>query len=377
MKYRLVELLCCPLCRADLVVSCDDQMRRQASGGPVFGCQRYCALERTAHVPSQARCAECAGLEIVSGTLSCVACRSQFPIVGSVPWLLSQVQTPVSREVSDTIALYSHLWTRVEADAPQLSTHVEAVENTLGEPVVRGRLGLDAGSGRGADTLAMAKRHPSVELVSVDISEGIYVTRHITDGLPNVHVIRGSVLELPLRSETYDFVYSFGVLHHTPNPLRGMQELARVLKRGRQVSIYLYEDHSDNPWKAVPLKAVTMLRALTARLHPFVLSSLCYLLSPIVVLVFSVPAQIMRRFERTRRLADQLPFNFGTSPFSVHADLLDRLGAPIEERYNRAQLLSMLERCQLKAEHLVQMQASAGWVVRGTKACATSEAQPG
>lgn len=285
----------------------------------------------------------------------------------SVPWLFEHPSAGTKNVLSETVALYSHIWNRIAPPASEDPVHIDGVEEALGEPVVQGTTGLDAGSGCGSDTFAMASRYPSVEIISVDISEGVYATRRATEGLPNVHVVRGSVLELPLKSDICDFAYSFGVLHHTPNPLKGLQEIARALKARGCVSLYLYEDHSDNPWKAIPLKAVAMLRALTVKLDTHVLSGLCYLLSPLAVLFFSVPARILQQFEKTKILADKMPFNFGTSLFSVHADLLDRFGAPIEVRYSRQGVIDLLRQGGLTDVQTTKLDATAGWVARGVK----------
>jgi len=369
MKYRLVELLCCPSCAGDLELSGIKQVARPGACR-VFTCQRYCALDRTARIPPLDRCTDCAGIEIVAGTLDCRSCQKRFPIVESIPWLFDPAHAPSSRTFSDTIALYSYLWTRTDSDISQNPTHVEGVEEALGEPVVQGGLWLDAGSGSGADTVAMASRHPSVEVISVDISEGVYETYRRAAWLPNVHVVRGSVLALPLKSGICDFAYSFGVLHHTSDPEGGMREIARVVKAQGPVSLYLYEDHEGNPWKAIPLKVVSVSRRVTTRLGPQALSALCYLLSPLVVIIFSIPARIMRRFERTSGLAKRMPFNFGTSLFSVHDDLLDRFGAPIEVRYNRAGVTTLLRASGLLAIKTGKLKASAGWVAQGLKASA-------
>lgn len=76
------------------------------------------------------------------------------------------------------------------------------VEGTLGEPVVHGAIGLEAGSGNGRDTCFLGRRHPATELISLDMSEGVYQTRRRTSGLPNIHVVRASVLALPVKSRS-------------------------------------------------------------------------------------------------------------------------------------------------------------------------------
>lgn len=284
-----------------------------------------------------------------------------------MPWLFEPDAGHSGPVLSETVSLYSHVWSAVAGTEPQGPPHVEGIEEALGESVVQGTLGLDAGSGCGGDTETMARRHPSVEIVSLDMSEGVYETRRRTAALPNVHVVRGSVLSVPLRSGLCDFGYSFGVLHHTTDPPRGLREIVRVLKPGGPLSLYLYEDHGGNPWKALPLRAVSALRRVTTKLPPLVLSCLCYALSPVVVLVFSVPARIMARFGPTRALAERMPFNFGTGPFSVHADLMDRLGAPIEVRYSREGFASLMRDGGLGALRVTQLARSAGWVGRGVK----------
>jgi SAM-dependent methyltransferase len=265
------------------------------------------------------------------------------------------------------MALYSHLWTNIRPAGPPTSTHLDHVEATLKDSVVTGRIGLDAGSGSGQDTLAMASRNPSIEVISLDVSEGVYETRWRTAELHNVHVVRASVLSIPLQSGICDFAYSFGVLHHTVDPRQGLGEIVRILKEGGRTFLYLYEDHADNPWKAIPLRLVTALRRITTRLPPKLLSALCFLLSPLIVLSFSLPARLLQSIKWTKALAGSIPFNFGTTLFSVHSDLVDRFGAPIEVRYNQKALAALLSSCLLDDIAMARIRLSAGWVARGIK----------
>ena len=51
---------------------------------------------------------------------------------------------------------------------------------------------------------------------------------------------QADALSLPFETEEFDFVYSLGVLHHTPNPQKGIDEIHRVLKKGGRCFIVLY-----------------------------------------------------------------------------------------------------------------------------------------
>lgn len=49
---------------------------------------------------------------------------------------------------------------------------------------------------------------------------------------------------LPFPDETFDYAYSWGVLHHTPAIAQAIGEIHRVLKRGAGVGVMLYHRHS-------------------------------------------------------------------------------------------------------------------------------------
>ena len=118
------------------------------------------------------------------------------------------------------------------------------------------------------------------------MSDGIYNTGRLVKGLGNVMAVKCSALDLAVKSSSLDFAYSFGVLHHTPDPYRCMREIARILKKGCPAFIYLYEDHSENLFKYIALKIVTMVRLITTRLPKKILYVLSWMLAPFVFIIF-------------------------------------------------------------------------------------------
>jgi ubiquinone/menaquinone biosynthesis C-methylase UbiE len=50
--------------------------------------------------------------------------------------------------------------------------------------------------------------------------------------------------ELPFEDNTFDYVYSWGVLHHSPNTKKSIAELYRVMKRGARAGVMLYHRRS-------------------------------------------------------------------------------------------------------------------------------------
>lgn len=53
---------------------------------------------------------------------------------------------------------------------------------------------------------------------------------------------------LPFADASFDVVYSNGVLHHTPDTERAVQEAHRVLRAGGIAKVMLYHRHSLNYW---------------------------------------------------------------------------------------------------------------------------------
>ncbi len=50
------------------------------------------------------------------------------------------------------------------------------------------------------------------------------------------------------RPESFDLVYSLGVLHHLEDPLAGVRALAKLVRPGGELRLYVYRTLEDEPW---------------------------------------------------------------------------------------------------------------------------------
>ncbi|HJX13210.1 MAG TPA: class I SAM-dependent methyltransferase [Dehalococcoidales bacterium] len=114
--------------------------------------------------------------------------------------------------------------------------------NAIPLDIFKGKRCLDAGCGGGRGSILMAENGAS-EVIAFDLSEkNIATTRRWArrKGLNSIKVRQGSLMELPFADEEFDIIWCNGVLHHSNEPDRGLQEITRVLKTGGNLWLYLY-----------------------------------------------------------------------------------------------------------------------------------------
>ncbi len=333
MKTALLQQLACPVCRGGLALN-DVQARDDQ--------------------------------EVLTGLLRCEACGRGYPVAGGIP----DLRSPDGREREQRIGrTYGYVWSRSRQAGGRTvpsRLHIERVRETAAGLEIQGPWALEIGCGPGRDIAALAAEYPGIQWIGMDIHAAWPELAALARQRSNLHFVRGSALAAPFPAQRFGFAYSYGVLHHTPDPEQGFRELVRVLAPGRAFAVYLYEAHEGSPAKRAALAAVTVVRGLTRRLPPTLLYGLCTLASPLVVLCFSWPARLLSWFPGSRALSARIPFHFGRGLFSLTTDLYDRFGSPIERRYTAAELQGWYRRAGLDAR-LAHPADVAGWIGWGWK----------
>lgn len=125
---------------------------------------------------------------------------------------------------------------------------------------VIGKSVLDAGCGGGRYTVAWRKLGAN-PVTGIDISEiGISDAHQRVSkaGIDGVEFKTGNNLELPFQDNSFDIVFSNGVLHHTSNWKQGIAELVRVLKPNGMGWLYLIENPGGLFWDIIEILRVVM-----------------------------------------------------------------------------------------------------------------------
>jgi 2-polyprenyl-3-methyl-5-hydroxy-6-metoxy-1,4-benzoquinol methylase len=145
---------------------------------------------------------------------------------------------------------------------------------------------LDAGCGAGrfAEVALAAGAH----VVALDYSTAVDACYANLREHPNLHVVQGDIYALPFARKSFPFVYSLGVLQHTPDVARAFAALPAMVTGGGRLCV----DYYEKSWKSIGHPKY-WLRPLTKQMPKTTLFSLLQKAVPALLrfsrLVGSVP----------------------------------------------------------------------------------------
>jgi SAM-dependent methyltransferase len=194
------------------------------------------------------------GSEVLEGSLRCTSCGATFAISRGVPRLAPDGLTPPERA---TAHAFGEQWKLLSRLLPSYQAEFESYLTPTDSAELRGLVVLDAGCGMGKFSLAAALAGART-VIGVDLSDAVDVAYERLRHVPNAHVVQGDLNRLPFRPQTFDFVFSIGVLHHTPDPERAFRSVVDLAAKGGRVFVWLYAREGNeafirwvDPWRSV------------------------------------------------------------------------------------------------------------------------------
>jgi SAM-dependent methyltransferase len=132
---------------------------------------------------------------------------------------------------------------------------------------IAGMAGLDAlecGCGGGQHTAFMAESARSVTAVDLNTTD---IARERNRGRDNVTFVEADIAEMDLGRQ-FDVVISIGVVHHTDDPDKTVANIARHVKPGGRLILWVYsrEGNALVRWLVEPFRRLFLARTPRARL---------------------------------------------------------------------------------------------------------------
>jgi SAM-dependent methyltransferase len=145
---------------------------------------------------------------------------------------------------AETREEYGQFFTRYDqyryTKEPHILTNLDRID-------FDGKRVLEIGLGQGADAERIVKRgglYSGADLTEESVRR--VKMRFALHDLRFERIEQASALKLPFEQDSFDIVYSHGVLHHIPEIKKAQAEIARVLKPDGKVIVMLYAKWSLN-----------------------------------------------------------------------------------------------------------------------------------
>jgi len=246
---------------------------------------------------------------------------------------------------ADTVKSFGDEWSRfdqselTESEANRIFDEYFAVFPWGKLPIDATGFDMGCGSGRWARLMAPRVGH----LHCIDPSSALEVAKTTLSKEANVSFHRASVDESALPPNSQDFGYSLGVLHHVPDTAGALRSCVELLKPGAPFLLYLYYafDNRSVVFKLI-WRCSDLLRRAVCRL-PAELKHL--MTDTLAVLVYYPLARAALIAERMGLAVGSIPLAYyrNHSFYTMRTDSRDRFGTPLEHRFTRKEIATMMD----------------------------------
>lgn len=241
-------------------------------------CRKLCCPKCAGELRSVAF-AEADGGGVRDGILLCERCQLRYPVINHVPVLLlfrTAVHDQFNRRYSGPLAswasyrspdeeplpgerttqdTFTEEWDLIKVEDDELSftyTHEDLVRLNREVwlkwlkrgPAEIAEL-LVVGCGAGKEAAALSELLPEARIFATDLNLSVIRIGEKLANHPRIHVTICSLFHLPFKRESFDLVYSQGVLHHNRSTREAFDAISPFVRPAGHLFIWVYglDDH--------------------------------------------------------------------------------------------------------------------------------------
>ena len=166
--------------------------------------------------------------------LVCANCKNEIIVENDIPRFVN------SDKYVKNFSLEWKIHKKTQVDSFEKKNSEMNFNKRFGLPVSfwKGKKVLDVGVGVGR--YAKVALDAGAEVCGIDLSYAVDVAKENLANYSHISLCQADVFSLPFADESFDVIYSFGVLHHTPDPRKAFHGLLRFLKPGGIICLTLY-----------------------------------------------------------------------------------------------------------------------------------------
>lgn len=195
---------------------------------------------------------------IVTGRLVCASCQREYPVVAGVPRFVPRENYASGFGLEWT----KHARTQYDSYSGIPASEQRFFGQTGWPKDLTGEVILEVGSGSGRFTEQAARTRATV--VSLDYSYAVDANFASNGSRDNVLIVQADVFAMPFRPGSFDRVFCFGMLQHTPSPSRAFAALPTVLRPGGALCADIYK---VSFWRTIA-QTKYWVRPFTRRMNP-------------------------------------------------------------------------------------------------------------
>lgn len=259
--------------------------------------------------------------------------------------LASFVETASLNSDDATVHSFGDEWEKFDTfDAAELQTagdqYFDIVTSEMLGPDCEA-LDIGCGSGRWSRYLAPRVNH----IEAIDPSDAVHTAAAFTQTCGNVRVTQAGYGGIPFAKNSFDFVFSLGVVHHVPDTAGAVREAADMVKPGGHLLLYIYYslDNRGASYKLL-FHASALLRRMVSAMPRGLKFFTCDVLAVILYLPFVSLARFFRFLSPKGNFWKKIPLAYYADKTwrIIRNDALDRFGTPLEQRFSKKEIETML-----------------------------------